>query len=116
MVTETDDLVGGEIASHGGILPAERCADDALKVAGYVGYDELVFVGGLYLQAVVLVDGVDAEVVIPVSVGGKEMTGLESFTADILCEGLALVVVVGAAVDDDTLEGLIADDVGVLLK
>jgi hypothetical protein len=44
------------------------------------------------------------------------MTGLESFTADILCEGLALVVVVCAAVDDDTLEGLIADDVGVLLK
>ena len=50
------------------------------------------------------------------AVGGKEVVGCQSFVADIVGDGLALIVVVGTAVDDDTVERLVADDVGVLLK
>ena len=116
VVAEADDLVGAEETAYGGVFAAERGADDALEVVGDVGDDEVVFLGGLHLQTIGLVDGVDAEVVVPVAVGGEETDGLETLTADVVGDGAALVVVVGATVDDDTFEGVVADHVGILLK
>ena len=116
VVAEADDLARAEVSAHRGIFPAERGADDALEVAGDVGNDEVVFLGSLHLQAIGLVDGVDAEVMVPMAVGSEEMNGLQSPTVDIFGDSLTLVVVVGATVDDDTLEGVVTDHVGILLK
>ena len=116
VVAEADDFAGAEEAAYRGILATERGSDDALEVVGDVGNDEVVFLSGFHPQTVRAVDGVDAEVMVPVAVGGEEMDGLQSETVDITGDGASLVVVIGATVDDDTFEGVVAHYVGVLLK
>ena len=53
---------------------------------------------------------------IPVTVCGEEMTRFQPLTADIVDDGFSLILIVGATVDDDTLVGIVADYVGVLLE
>ena len=61
-MAEANDLFRIEEAAYGWIFPTERSTDNTLEVPWDVSDDELVFLGGLHLQAVGLVDGVDAEV------------------------------------------------------
>ena len=61
-------------------------------------------------------DGVDAEVMVEVPVGAEQVHGLQLVVLDIVDNGVALLVVVGTTIDDDTLFGLIAHHVGVLLQ
>lgn len=116
VVAKADDLVGGEETTYGRIFPAEGSADDALEVTGNIGDDELVFLGCLHLQTVGLVDGVDTKVMVPMAVCGQEATGFQTLAADIVGDGLTFVVIIGTAVDDDTVECLVTYYVGVLLK
>ncbi len=55
-----------------------------------------------------------AKVMVDVTVGGDEVLGLQLIVVDVLFDGLALFLVVGTAVDDDGLAGVVAHHVGVL--
>ena len=116
VVAEADDLAGEEIAAYGRELTLELDADDGLELARQVGDEEIVFFGNLYFQAVVVVDGVDAVVVVEVTVGGQQVDGLQAVVADIVEDGGALLFIIGAAVDNDALLGLVAHHVGVFGK
>ena len=111
---KADHFVILEIAADGREGALEFDADDRLELSGQVGDEESVFGGNLYLQAVGVVDGVDAVVMVEVTVGGEQVDGFQAVAADIVADGGALLFVIGAAVDDDTLEGLVAHHVGVL--
>ena len=113
VVAEADDLAGEEITAYSRELTLELDADDGLELARQVGDEEIVFFGNLYLQAVVVVDGVDAVVVVEVAVGGQQVDGLQAVVADIVEDGGALLFIIGAAVDDDAFFGLVAHHVGV---
>ena len=113
VVAEADDLAGEEITAYSRELTLELDADDGLELARQVGDEEIVLGGNLYLQAVVVVDGVDAVVVVEVTVGGQQVDGLQAVVADIVEDGGALLFIIGAAVDDDAFFGLVAHHVGV---
>jgi hypothetical protein len=53
---------------------------------------------------------------IKMSVGTKQADGLQTSVGQILQDGLALRIVEGSTIDDDTLASFVADDIGVLLK
>ena len=72
-MAEVDALVLVEESAHSRIYPTEWGTDDALEVTGYIRNDEFIFFCCLYLQTIFFVDGIDTEVVIPMSVCGKEM-------------------------------------------
>ncbi len=116
VVAEADDLAGEEITAYSRELALELDADDGLELARQVGDEEIVFFGNLYFQAVVVVDGVDAVVVVEVTVGGQQVDGLQAVVADIVEDGGALLFIIGAAVDNDALLGLVAHHVGVFGK
>ena len=113
VVAEADDLAGEEKAANGRELALEFDADDGLELSREVGDEEIVFSVYLYLQAVGGVDGVDAVVVVEVTVCGQQVDGLQAFVADIVEDGGALLFIIGAAVDDDAFFGLVAHHVGV---
>ena len=97
VVAESDDLVGEEIAAYSRELALEFDADDGLELSREVGDEEIVFSVYLYLQAVGVVDGVDAVVVVEVTVGGQQVDGLQAVVADIVEDGGALLFIIGAA-------------------
>ena len=113
VVAEADDLAGEEITAYSRELALEFDADDGLELSREVGDEEIVFSVYLYLQAVSVVDGVDAVVVVEVTVGGQQVDGLQAVGADIVEDGGALLFIIGAAVDDDAFFGLVAHHVGV---
>ena len=116
VVAEADDLAGEEITAYSREHTLELDADDGLELARQVGDEEIVLGGNLYLQAVGVVDGVDAVVVVKVTVGGQQVDGLQAVVADIVEDGGALLFIIGAAVDDDAFFGLVAHHVGVFGK
>ena len=116
MVAKSDDLVIVEETAYGRVLPTEWGTDDALEVAGDICDEVFVFFSRFYLESKSLIDGVDAQVVIPVAMCGKEMAGLQSLTFDVIDDGLALILIIGATVYNDTFERVVAHYVGVLLK
>ena len=116
VVAKPDGIVIVEESAYGRIFPAKWGTDDAFEVAGDVCDEVFVFFSRLHLQSKSLIDGVDAEVVVPVTVCGEEMAGGQSLAFDIVDDGLAFVLIIGSTVDDDTFERVVAHHVGVLLK
>ena len=116
MGAETNHLVGAEEMVGFGILPAQLDARHGLELTREVGDEPLVLGSYLRFQSPRVEDGVDAEVMVEVTMGGQQMYGLEMIVVDIVDKGIALGIVVGAAIDDDTLEAIIAHHIGVLLK
>ena len=91
---------------------AEECGG----LLGHVTGKERI--GGMELgtEAEGIVEGVVAETMVEMAMGAEEMDGLEPVVTDILDDGLALGIVVSTAVDNDALTGVVAEDIGVLLK
>ena len=116
VVAETNHLVMAEVTAYGWEVATQRCTDDGLELSGQVGDEELVLSGNLDLQTIGVVDGVDAEVVVEVAMGGQQMDRAQVLALDILRDGGSLLLIVGPAVDDDAFAGLVADYVGILLQ
>ena len=63
-----------------------------------------------------LVDGVDAEVMVEMPMRTEQMHGFQFVVVDIVHQCVALFIVIGATVYDHTLLALVAHHVGVLLQ
>ena len=68
------------------------------------------------LQSVSLIDGIDAKVMVEVSVGAEQVHWLQSLAVDVVGDSFALLIVVSTAVDDNTLLRLVAHYIGILLQ
>jgi hypothetical protein len=75
----------------------------------------LVFSTNLHLQAISMEQADNAEIMVKMAVGGQEVDGFQLMVGQIALNGLVLLFVVGTAVNNDTLAGLIAHYVAVLL-
>jgi hypothetical protein len=75
-MADVDGLILVEEPAYGRIFPTEWSTDDALEVAGDIRNNEFIFFCCLYLETIFLIDGIDAEVVVPMPVCGKEMARL----------------------------------------
>jgi hypothetical protein len=69
---------------------------------------------GLGLEPEFTVYGSVAQEVVEMAVGTEQVTGCELTVADVTDDGLALFGIVGSAVDDDALTGVVAHHVAVL--
>ena len=116
VVAESDDLIGLEEMSCLGEVPFQGYTHDILELIAQVVDEVLIFCGNLRSQSVSLEDGIDAEIMVEVPVRTEQALRFQSFFFDVLCDGRALLFVVCATVDDDTLLGIIAHHVGVFLQ
>ena len=116
VISETDLLVVAEKMTHLRIMTMQGDANHRLELFRQI-VDEKGIVGrDLHHQSVDLEKEIIAEVMVEVPMGSQQVDRLELLGVDILADGLTLFVVIGAAVDDHTLAGLIAHHVGVLLQ
>jgi hypothetical protein len=81
-----------------------------------IGDEPLVIGCYLWFQSPCIIDGVDTEVMVEMAMGTQKVYGLEVVVVDVFYKCIALGIVVGAAVDDDALEAIIAHYISVLLK
>ena len=70
----------------------------------------------LRLKAVLVGNKAVAEIVVKVAVSDQQVYRLQSIAVNILFDGLALLFIIGAAVNDDTLLCGVAHDITVLLQ
>jgi hypothetical protein len=122
-----DDLQG-EVAHTDHVTVVEECAGRYLFVSeayategGHLFremFHELQVLSKEFdLQGIFAEDGSIAEVMVEMPVSGEEVDGLQLLFTDVVEQGLLLLGVVGATVDDGTLfGGSIGEDVAVGLE
>lgn len=113
---KSDNLVLSKETAWSRILAAEFYARHNLELIGNIGDEPLVFGSNLGLKPPGIEHGVDAEVMVEMTMGAQKVYGFEIICVYIIYKCLALSIVVSAAIYDYTLAGFIANHVGVLLK
>lgn len=116
LVAEGDDVVIFQQTSDGWLFVGDIHAKELLGVLWQVFEQFAVTFANLGLQAVCFVNKNVAEIVVKMTMCGEEVYGFQLLVCDVTLNGRALFVVIGSAVDDDTLAAFVADDVAVLLQ
>ena len=116
VAAEGDDALGGDVLAGGRVGTADRVVEDAADLFIDVVVEGTVGLRTTGRQAVELGDVVGAPEVVEMGVGEQMGYGLEVVVSDVLGDHGFFIVVVGAAVDDDGLAGVVADDVAVLAE
>ena len=111
---EGDGVGVGEVAAYGGHVDVDPDTEDLGGLLLHLVHQELVVGVDFGLQAELAVDVAVAHTMVEVAVGADEVARGELRLADVADDGLALLGIEGAAVDDDALAGVVADDVAVL--
>ena len=111
---ESDGVAVGEITAHRWHIQMDGDAQDLAGLQLHLLHEKTVVLMGPRLQSESFIDIAVAHAVVEVTVGTEQMTRGELMRADITDDGLTFFRIIGSAVDDDTIVGLVADDIAVL--
>ncbi len=116
-VAHTDDITMVESSTDGSLLLGELYATEGSHLFREMFHELQVLSKEFDLQGIFAEDGSIAEVMVEMAVSGKEVDRLQLVLMDVVEQGLLLLGVVGATVDDGALfGGSIGEDVAVGLE
>ena len=116
MTSKSDDIAIGKEAADRWCGVIVGYVKEIGRLFGHISSQEFVFSMQFRLESECLVNSIISEAVIQMAVGAKQVHRLQVPVVQVSHDGLALTIEEGTTVDDDTLLGLITDNIGILLK